>query len=177
MNGVEVVKPVRKSVTAASREDVETMVSHIAKKNLEPGYPCQHRKLPLYVVGDNQGSTWKQLHAEYEIQCKQKGVRVFSCNRYREYVQHHLPGIKLNKTNTDQCNQCFSIALKLKDPNISEEEKDELKEQLQMHLTDANIQRRAINAFVAALRKVKATVEPRLEFEPCHIPDVQDQIR
>ena len=176
MNGLEVVHQPRKRAQDATQEDIERMVAHMVKKDLEPGYPCQHRKVPLYVVGDNQGSTWIDLHKEYVIECKKNGWRDFSCNRFREYIQHHIPGIKLNKVRTDLCNTCFSIALKLKDPTIPEEEKDELREQQKIHMKEANIQRRAMNAFIEAIKKEKAPDDPPLRFEPCYIPDVQDQI-
>ena len=96
MIGVELLKHVRKRAQDATREDIERMVAHIVKKDLEPGYSCQHRKVPIYVVGDNQWSTRKDLHAEYVIKCQQNGWRVFSCKRYREYAQRYLLGIKLN---------------------------------------------------------------------------------
>ena len=70
LNSNKQLKPVGKRAKDATLEDIERMVSHIVKKDLEPGYPCQHRKVPINVVGDNQGSTWKDLHAEYEIKCK-----------------------------------------------------------------------------------------------------------
>ena len=38
---------------------------------------------------------------------------------------NHIPGINFNKVQTDLCNMCFSIVLKLKDPTIPEEEKDD----------------------------------------------------
>ena len=164
LNGVEVVKEGRRRTIDASREDVQRMISHIFSLDIEQGYPCQHQKLPLYVVGYHQGSTKAQLHADYAKQFKQNGWRVFSCNRYREYVKHHLPRIKLNKTNTDMCNQCFSILLQLKNPNITGDEKDELKEQLTKHLKEANTQRRAMNTFVAGLKKAKAPEDPPLKF-------------
>lgn len=40
------------------------------------------------------------------------------------------------------------------------------------HLKEANTQRRAMNAFVAALKKDKAPEDPPLKFELCYIPEV-----
>ena len=54
MNGVEEVKPPRTCINYASREDVERMISHIFSLDIEPGYPCQYRKLPLYVEESNE---------------------------------------------------------------------------------------------------------------------------
>ena len=76
---------------------------------------------------------------------------------------------------TDKCNKCFSIALKLSDPTIPEEEKDELREQLKIHIKEANIQRRAMNAFIEAIKKEKAPEDPPLRVEPSCIPEVQDE--
>ena len=134
------------------------------------------RKIPLYVVGDHQGSTWTILHKEYEKKCIKSGSRVLSYNRFREYVQHYLPSIKLGKTQTDLCNECFSINFEIKDPEVSAAEKEELKLRLAMHLDEANVQRRAMNAYIEAVKTKMAPHDPPLRFEPCYIPPVEDEI-
>ena len=128
------------------------------------------------MVGDHQGATWKILHAEYEKLCREKEVRILSCNRFREYAKHYFPAIKLGKTQTDMCNDCYSMSLKLKDPDLTTEEKKEIKLKLAIHLDEANIQRRAMNAFVKAVKRRVAPNDPPFRFEPCHIPEVQDEV-
>ena len=165
-----------KPAHAATENDIKRVLEFILSLDIEPGYPCAHRKIPLFVVGDHQGSTWKILHKEYEQSCLKINVRVLSCNRFREYVQHYLPSIKLGKTQTDLCNECYTIQLKMKDPDTSVEEKRLLKMKLDLHLDEANIQRRAMNAYVKAVKERAAPSDPPLQFEPCFIPAVQDEI-
>ena len=165
-----------KPAHAASEDDIKRVLDFITSLDLEPGYPCAHKKIPLYVVGDHQGSTWRALHMEYEKVCNKSSSRVLSYNRFREYIQHYLPSIKLGKTQTDLCNECFAINLKLKDPEVSYEEKKEIKLRLAMHLDEANIQRRAMNAYIEAVKKKIAPEDPPLRFEPCYIPPVEDEI-
>ena len=166
----------QKPAHAASESDIKNVLDYITGLDLEPGYPCAHKKIPLYVVGDHQGSTWAILHKEYEKNCIKSGVRVLSYNRFREYSQHYLPSIKLGKTQTDLCNECYHIKLKLKDPEVSAAEKGELKLRLGMHLDEANVQRRAMNAYIEAVKKKIAPDDPPLRFEPCYIPPVEDEI-
>ena len=165
-----------KPAHAASEDDIKRVLDFITSLDLEPGYPCAHKKIPLYVVGDHQGSTWRVLHCEYEKRCIKSGSRVLSYNRFREYVQHYLPSIKLGKTQTDLCNECYAINLKLRDPEISVEEKKEIKLKLAMHLDEANIQRRSMNAYIEAVKIKFAPMDPPLRFEPCYIPPVEDEV-
>ena len=165
-----------KPTHAATENDIKRVLEFILSLDIEPGYPCLHRKIPLYVVGDHQGSTWKILHKAYEQSCLKINVRVLSYNRFREYVQHYLPSIKLGKTQTDLCNECYTLQLKMKDPDTSVEEKRLLKIKLNLHLDEANIQRRAMNAYVTAVKERVAPSDPPLQFEPCFIPVVQDEI-
>ena len=41
--GTKQLKPVRKGAKDATPEYIDRVVSHIVKKDLEQGYPCQHR--------------------------------------------------------------------------------------------------------------------------------------
>ena len=61
LNSNKLLKPVRKRGKGVTQEDIDRVVSHIAKLDLEEGYPCQHRKVPVYVVGDNQGQGCTKL--------------------------------------------------------------------------------------------------------------------
>ena len=170
------VKESKPPAHAASEADIRRVLEFILNLDIEPGYPCLHRKIPLYVVGDQQGSTWKTLHAEYKDSCTKVDARVLSCNRFREYVKHYLPSIKLGKTQTDLCNQCFSLQLQMKDPDTTEEERVAIRAKLDQHLDEANNQRRAMNAYIEAVRKKAVPNDPPLQFEPCHIPEVEDEI-
>ena len=50
-------KQKQKVAHAASEDDIKNVLDYITGLDLEPGYPCAHKKIPLYVVGDRQGST------------------------------------------------------------------------------------------------------------------------
>ena len=41
---------------AASDSDTSRIINFIMSHNLEPGYPCAHRSIPLYIKGEDQGS-------------------------------------------------------------------------------------------------------------------------
>ena len=100
---------------AASDADTFRIVDFVLGLDLEPGYPCAHRSIPLYVEGDDQGSNWRKLHEKYKEKSLAKDVRILSYNRFREYVHHYFPTLKLGKTKTDMCNQCFTLNLKSED--------------------------------------------------------------
>ena len=54
----------------------------------------------------------------------------------------------------------------MKDPTIPEEKKDELREQQKMHMHEANNQRRAMNAFIEAIKKEKAPDDALSDLNP-----------
>ena len=108
---------------AVNDGDKKLIVEFILSLDLEPGYPCAHRSIPLYVEGEDQGSTWRKLHAKYEKLCEKNHSRTISYNRFREYVHHFFPTLKLGENKTDLCNECFSIKLKLDDSDVSDEDK------------------------------------------------------
>ena len=80
---------------AATDEDKRRIVDFILSLDLEPGYPCAHRSVPLYIEGDDQGSTWRKIHNKYQAMCATQEVRSMSYNRFREYVHHYFPTLKL----------------------------------------------------------------------------------
>ena len=88
-------KKKKKPKHAASQADIQNVLDYITGLDLEPGYPCAHKRIPLYVVGDHQGSTWAKLHKEYKERMIKSGARDLSYNRFREYSKHYLPSIKL----------------------------------------------------------------------------------
>ena len=152
------------------------IIEFILSLDLEPGYPCTHRSIPLYVEGEDQGSTWRKLHAKYEKLCEKNHSRTISYNRFREYVHHFFPTLKLGENKTDLCNECFSIKLKLDDSDVSDEDKRDLKAKLNMHLGQSNTQRRAMNAYIELVKKKVAPHDPPFEFESCRVDDFCDEV-
>ena len=170
------IEPPKAPKHAVKDKDTWRIVDFVLSLDLEPGYPCAHRSLPLYVEGDNQGSSWRSLHEQYKNKCETEKVRILSYNRFREYVHHFFPTLKLGKTKTDMCNECFKIKLRLSDPDTSPEEKLNLKEKLSVHIGESSIQRRAMNAYIQLVRSRVAPREPPLTFEPCHIEEISDVV-
>lgn len=161
---------------AATDDDKRRIVDFILSLDLEPGYPCAHRSVPLYIEGDDQGSTWLKIHKKYQTRCESEKVRSMSYNRFREYAHHFFPTLKLGKTKTDMCNECFTIKLKLDDPEINSEEKALLRAKLSVHLGESNTQRRAMNAYIHLVKNKLAPNDPPLNFEPCHTEDLCDEV-
>ena len=172
----KVAPPCKPPKHAATDDDKKRIVDFILSLDLEPGYPCAHRSVPLYVEGDDQGSTWIQIHNKYKIKCESQKVKVMSYNRFREYAHHYFPTLKLGKNKTDMCNECFTIKLKLDDPETDAEEKALLRAKLSVHLGESNTQRRAMNAYIHLVKKKLAPNDPPLNFEPCHIEDLCDEV-
>ena len=98
-----------------------------------------------------------------------------SYNRFREYIHHFFPTLKLGKTKTDMCNECFKIKIKLADPEVGDEEKLGLKEKLSVHLGESNIQRRAMNAYIEMKRKEVVPSEP-VPPPPLTVEDINDEV-
>ena len=161
---------------AATDDDTCRVVDFILSLDLEPGYPCAHRSIPLYVEGDNQGLTWSSLHAVYKEKCEAANVFVFSYNRFREYVHHFFPTLKLGKTKTDMCNECFKLKLKLNDPETTELERLELKERLETHIGESSIQRRAMNAYIQFVKDSLAPNDAPLRSDPCRFDEINDDV-
>ena len=161
---------------AASDADTFMIVDFVLGLDLEPGYPCAHRSIPLYVEGEDQGSNWRKLHDKYKEKCLAKDVRIISYNRFREYVHHYFPTLKLGKTKTDMCNQCYNLNLKMNDPDTSPDEKELLKEKLSIHIGESSIQRRAMNSYIQLVKDKLAPNDPPLNVEPCRVEDINDDV-
>ena len=76
------------------------------------------------------------------------GFRAMSYSRFTQYVHFFHPEITLTRPKEDECDGCFAIATELSNPDISEERKLELQRLQQTHLSDAIVQRRAMQGFI-----------------------------
>ena len=92
-------------------------------------------------------SNWTKLHIKYKEKVVAENGRIMSYNRFREYVHHYFPTLKLGKTKTDMCNECFTLNLRMNDPDVNPDEKVQLKEKLSIHIGESSIQRRAMNSY------------------------------
>ena len=161
---------------AASDADTSRIVDFVLSLDLEPGYPCAHRSIPLYVVGEDQGSTWTKLHNKYKEKVVAENGRIMSYNRFREYVHHYFPTLKLGKTKTDMCNECFTLNLRMNDPDVNPDEKVQLKEKLSIHIGESSIQRRAMNSYIQLVKDRLVPNDPPLNYEPCSVEDINDDV-
>ena len=69
-------------------------------------------------------------------------ARVLSRRRWREYVAAYYPGLRLCKSKTDLCDRCERIVIELKSPDLTDERKKALEEEMALHLEEAISQRK-----------------------------------
>ena len=144
--------PAKAPKHAANTGDTSRIVDFILSLALEPGYPCAHRSVPLYIVGYNEGSNWRKLHQQYKELCESQDVRSLSTNRFREYVHHFFPTLKIGKTKADICIECFKLKIRLDDLELSSQEKLNVKEKLSLDLNETFSQQRVINEYIDGVK-------------------------
>jgi hypothetical protein len=109
---------------SASHIDKARVRDHIRDTyDLEEGYACAHRNQMLYIA--NETVQWKDIYVSYTKSIPQGG-RILSRNRWREYIRHFYPHLRLHRTEGDLCNACFRIDTSLKDPNLDESSRSQL---------------------------------------------------
>ena len=113
---------------------------------LEDGFPCSHRRPRQYLAKEN--TTWVKLHEIYAERMRAGGHRVVSYERWTQYVHFYFPGLRLNRTTTDDCDACIRLKIELKMPNLEPARKAELELELATHLGVAIQQRRLMSKFV-----------------------------
>lgn len=85
--------------------------------------------------------TWNILHDRYEKKALTAGVRVISFSHWRQMVNYFFPGLKVSRTKEDVCDACMRIETQLLNPDISEEQRQQLQLEKAVHL-DAAIEQR-----------------------------------
>ena len=134
----------------------------------EPGYPCQHRSIPIYMEDPNV--TFASLYLDYKVECEGRHMKELSKSSFVSIVKFLIPTLHLGRTKTDVCNACFSLDLQIKNPETSEALKTELKEAKKVHLDEAIQTRRAINKLVKSVREEVAPNDPPFQEEPIYVP-------
>ena len=135
---------------------------------MEPGYPCNHRSVAIYLEDPNV--TLTSLHNKYKSECQERQVRILSYEIFRRIIKLILPTLHLGRTRTDVCNACFSLDLQIKDPQTSPALQEELLLAKQMHLDEAIAMRRKIKAIYTSVQETVAPDDPLLMVEPITIP-------
>ena len=134
----------------------------------EPGYPCQHRSIPIYMEEPNV--TFSSLYVDYKVECEATEKKSVSKPSFIRVIKFLLPTLHLGRTKTDVCNACFSLDLQIKNPETSKALKNELKEAKKVHLDEAIQTRRAINKLVKSVREEVAPNDPPFQEEPIYVP-------
>ena len=158
----------RPNDNAVSAEDKEFIRIFMKAMEIEPGYPCHHRSTPIYMADPNV--TFVSLHSQYKGECQERNIRALSYDSFKKIVKFLMPTLHLGRTKKDSCNACFSLELQIKDPETSEELKQELIASKELHLQDAINTRRAINKLVKSVQNKVAPGDPPLIEEPVFIP-------
>ena len=135
---------------------------------IEPGYPCHHRSTPVYMADPN--ITFVSLHNQYKGECQERAIRVLGYDSFKAVVKFLIPTLRLGRTKKDSCNACFSLELQIKDPETSEQLKQELIAAKELHLEDAINTRRFISNLVKSVKNKIAPDDPPLGEYPVFIP-------
>ena len=136
-------RPKYHRITAEQKELIRLFM---LSQPTEPGYPCQHRSIPIYMEDPNV--TFASLYLDYKVECEGRHMKELSKSSFVSIVKFLIPTLHLCRTKTDVCNACFSLDLQIKNPETSEALKTELKEAKKVHLDEAIQTRRAINKLV-----------------------------
>ena len=67
----------------------------------EPGYPCQHRSIPIYMEDPNV--TFASLYLDYKVECEGRHMKELSKSSFVSIVKFLIPTLHLGRTKTDVC--------------------------------------------------------------------------
>ena len=158
----------RPNYRVVTAEDKEVVRLFMKGQATEPGYPCQHRSIPVFM--EDPSVTFVSLHRDYKIECIERDLRVLSYQTFIRIVKYCMPTLHLGRTKTDLCNSCFSLDLQIKNPETSEALRAELKAAKALHLDEAIVARRAINKIVKSVKDEVAPNDAPFSEEPVYIP-------
>ena len=127
-------------------DDIELIRSYVNALQTEEGYPCSHRRLKHYLL--EEGITWKKLWGRYKSRMEDGRNKVVSYERWLQYVHYHFPGLRLSRTTGDLCDACTRIDIELLRTDLSDEDRNALFQQKEMHMEAAIIQRQAMSFFI-----------------------------
>ena len=117
---------------ACVEEDKEAVRLSVHYFDIEPGYPCAHRK-PVQYYHDPTVE-WKDVFNKYVEERISAHRRILSFNRWREYVRYFHPRLYLRRALTDMCNACYRIETSLSSNELSDERRADLLQQKETHL-------------------------------------------
>lgn len=174
-SGFQAVKEKNAPKHALSSDDIERVKSFIMLLPTEEGYPCCHRRMKNYLM--DQGLTWKQLWRRYETIMEEDNHRVVSYERWLQYVHYEFPGLRLSRTKEDLCDACTRIEIELLRDNLTEEDRNNLILEKEMHMDAAKIQRQAMNYFIEEFVKNhnEFQILPE-EIIPEYLPEIDETI-
>ena len=117
-----------KAITPDMMDQLDRLVSTGIPKEL--GFPCAHRRLMEYCT-DEKISSWEKLYDKYYVPFEpDSDVRKMAYISFYNHMRAHHPGFRLRRLVEDACDTCEELKTKLKDKNVSTEEKEAIKEAL-----------------------------------------------
>ena len=123
----------------------------LAGHTLEPGLPCTHKPLQVYLP---EGTNFLIVHKSYvELLAKEHGGRLKPV-KYKQFLamrKKFWPQVKQCRREEDVCDGCFRIETLLLDKTLTDSEREALKLQKTGHLKDARDQRRIVSALTETL--------------------------
>ena len=132
-----------KAITPDMMSQLDRLVSTGIPKEL--GFPCAHRRLMEYCT-DEEISSWEKLYDKYYVPFEpDSNVRKMAYISFYNHMRAHHPGFKLRRLVEDACDTCMELNTKLKDKNLSQEDKDAIKKALSNHGALARNLRKSMN--------------------------------
>lgn len=107
----------------------------------EPGFGgCRHRRIQNYINLDNIHN-YTQLFAYYKANSTKSNL--FNCyNTFYKYSIAYCSDYKFNSLREDCCDTCLKFKIALKEPNLTDGDKDLLTKHLEMHTNESKTQRK-----------------------------------
>jgi hypothetical protein len=114
--------------------------------SIEEGFPCNHRALCYYLLDEK--ADWISMYCLYKKKMIEGGHRVMSDKRWYMYRKALAGNIKLFTKVEDVCDTCMRLNLLLQDKHISEDDKNEIREGLALHVKDSKAARLGYKALI-----------------------------
>ena len=115
-------------------ESVDQLHRFVQFLPCEEGYPCGHRAIKRYLT-DESVSSLEKLYIKYykPFENELVNLRKMSLSSFKDFLKAYHPEFRLVRLKEDACDTCIALNTKLKDPSISLEEKESIKNALAEH--------------------------------------------
>ncbi|OWZ11139.1 LOW QUALITY PROTEIN: Cleavage inducible protein [Phytophthora megakarya] len=144
---------------------IDNFKEHCATWVLEDGFPCSHRLPRQYFTEPN--ITWKVIRDRYVDETTRAKPGIYPV------PTHYFPGVRLSRTAVDVCDCCVRLKIQLRQPDLTEDERNVLLLEQSTHLDSAIAQRRFISNFI---KDYSALHAPEQILPSVIVPDTTDMI-